>query len=80
MRKRKIDFIEFSRKGGNATKAKYGSEHYSKIRKKANKTILKRYGKAFYLRLSRLGVESRRKKREELKKNPLERMAEALLK
>lgn len=39
--------------GGNATKEKYGSEHYAKLSKKGHKVIIAKYGKDYYKNIAR---------------------------
>ena len=75
---KKIDLIEFSRKGGNTTKAKYGHDHYSRIRKKGNETIKKRYGPEYFAKIARIGIEKRRRRKEEEQKPLIDKVADVL--
>lgn len=59
MAKAKMSRSEAGRKGGQATKKKYGPEFYSKIGsvggKKGGKTTKKKYGTEFYQKIGRKG-------------------------
>ncbi len=59
MAKAKMTRSEAGRKGGQATKKKYGSDFYSKIGsvggKKGGQTTKKRYGTEFYQKIGRKG-------------------------
>ena len=65
---RTLNLKEFSRKGGKATLAKYGPDHYSSIGKKGAKSTLKKYGADYYKKLSQSGVAGRKLKREKAEK------------
>ncbi len=54
-----LNLKEFSRKGGKATLAKYGREHYAAIGKRGAESKLKKYGPEYYLKLSASGVKAR---------------------
>lgn len=70
---KKIDFTEFSRKGGNATKEKHGSDFYRKI--SGGSKVLEKYGKDHYKRMSQKSIEARKKKQEEKNKNGMDKLA-----
>lgn len=76
--KKKIDLIEFSRKGGNTTKAKYGSEHYKKIQQKGSVTTKEKYGRDHYVKMGRRAQEVKKQREAQAKKTPMDRVAEAL--
>lgn len=48
---KKIDFIDFSRKGGNKTLEKYGPEHFAEIGKKGGSVTKERYGIDYYKKI-----------------------------
>jgi hypothetical protein len=77
--KKTIDFIEFSRKGGNTTMERHGSEHYTAIAKKAHKSITKKYGKDHWKKIRAIGVEKQRKAKEEAKRIENQTPAEYLV-
>lgn len=58
-----MDHSEISRRGGNAKLKKHGKEQFSDMGKKSQKAIKRRYGKDFYLKLSRAGVAARIKQK-----------------
>lgn len=74
----KNDFKDFSRKGGLTTKARYGSEHYKRIRLIGNETIKRKYGREFFVRMGKLSAEKRKREKEEALKTPIDRFAEVL--
>jgi hypothetical protein len=57
-----LNLKEFSRKGGKATLAKYGREHYVSLGKKGVASRMKKYGPEYYTRLSASGVKARQEK------------------
>lgn len=61
---KKIDHTEFSRKGGNTTKEKYGPSHFSDMGKKGALAKVKK-DPEYFKKISILGVAARKKKREE---------------
>ena len=71
---KKIDLIEFSRKGGNTTKNKYGMEHYKKITTAGGLATRNKYGKEYYSKMGKKSAEKRR-----LKKVPVEAVANIFL-
>jgi hypothetical protein len=64
------DHSEVSAKGGNATKQKYGKDHFAKLGKLRGEQIRK--DPEYVKKLSAAGVEGRRKKREEKKRQEQE--------
>jgi len=56
---RKMSRAEAGRKGGRATKQRYGEGHFGKIGriggKKGGETTKQRYGSEFYQRIGRIG-------------------------
>jgi general stress protein YciG len=58
-KKTKMSRSEAGRKGGKATKERYGEEHFGKIGKiggkKGGETTKERYGSEFYQKIGRLG-------------------------
>jgi hypothetical protein len=57
-----LNLKEFSRKGGKATLAKYGREHFVSLGKKGAESKLKKYGPEYFSRLSASGVKARLEK------------------
>ncbi len=55
------------RKGGEATKARYGTEHFRAAGRKGGRkggaTTMERYGRGFFARIGRKGGASRRRAR-----------------
>lgn len=67
---------EMSSKGGKTTYARHGSDHFAKLGKKGRASLIKK-DPDFYKRLSKKGIEARKRKREEAK-NPLSAISNLL--
>lgn len=66
---KQLSHKQISRKGGLATKAKLGVDHYKKMGKKGSETVLQKYGKDYYHKLSQAGMKARIKKYQEKQKS-----------
>jgi hypothetical protein len=54
-----MDHKEFSKRGGDTTKARYGKEFFARIGRQGAASKLKIYGKDYFKKLSALGVAKR---------------------
>lgn len=66
---------QISAKGGNSTFKKYGKKFYSKNGKKGSATKLRLYGRAYFVGISKLAVEARKRNRIEREKERLTKQA-----
>lgn len=69
---------EFARKGGNAYKAKYGIQGYSELGKRSAQSRKESKDPEYWKELSKKGVEARRRKMKERKKNVLDKTVDLL--
>lgn len=81
--KKKHDFEEITRKGGQTTKLRHGREHFVKIGKLRAEAGIKR-DPEYFKKLSAAGVEARKRKQAALRqkeldeKQPLDKLARVL--
>src|SRR6266511_4062258 len=52
-----LTMSDIARKGGEATKARYGREHYVTIGKAGGRATKERYGPGHYARIGQIGVQ-----------------------
>lgn len=55
-----MDWEDFSKKGGETTKARYGLEHYRAIGRKSAELRKGKYSKEHYQEMQRRSVEARK--------------------
>ena len=62
---REMTMREAGRRGGTATSARYGHEHYRKIGRRGGLKVLEKYGPGQYARMGKLSAEAVRADRHE---------------
>lgn len=76
---KKIDHMEFSRKGGNTTKEKYGNDHYKKIAPIGGSNTVKRYGIEHMAEIGKKGAEKRKQKKQAQNEDAATKLSKLIL-